>query len=138
MTALAPALPARCLPAVSPPYPCSADHHVFNRAHNAARRLIAEVRYALQSFSNKWTNATTLTVWSSLVPIFTAIVGMCGIPGFKASDWDAQKRRSQFGVDVFHRRFVCSITTTRPVLAPSCPSTPVPSSTGHTHGVTRA
>jgi drug/metabolite transporter (DMT)-like permease len=33
------------------------------------------VKYALQSFSNKWTNATTLCIWSCLVPIFTGIVG---------------------------------------------------------------
>lgn len=32
-------------------------------------------KYALQSFSNKWTNATTLCVWSCLVPIFTGLVG---------------------------------------------------------------
>lgn len=32
-------------------------------------------KYALQSFSNKWTNATTLCVWSCLVPIFTGLIG---------------------------------------------------------------
>ena len=32
-------------------------------------------KYALQSFSNKWTNATTLCVWSCLVPLFTGIIG---------------------------------------------------------------
>ena len=32
-------------------------------------------KYALQSFSNKWTNATTLCAWSCLVPLFTGIIG---------------------------------------------------------------
>ena len=29
-------------------------------------QLVYKYRYALQSFSNKWTNATTLCVWSCL------------------------------------------------------------------------
>ena len=29
-------------------------------------------KYALQSYANKWTGATTLTVWSSMVPLVTA------------------------------------------------------------------
>lgn len=43
------------------------------------------LKYALQSFANKWVGATTLTVWMCLVPIFTAIVGVSWLgekPGY--------------------------------------------------------
>jgi len=39
------------------------------------------LKYALQSFSNKWTGATTLTAWSCLTPILTGFVGAV-VPAF--------------------------------------------------------
>jgi len=42
------------------------------------------LKYALQSFSNKWTGATTLTAWSCLTPILTGFVG-AAVPMFHES-----------------------------------------------------
>merc|ERR1711865_1228336 len=39
------------------------------------------LKYALQSFSNKWTGATTLTAWSCGTPIITGVVG-AAVPAF--------------------------------------------------------
>jgi len=42
------------------------------------------LKYALQSFSNKWTGATTLTAWSCLTPILTGFIGAV-VPAFHES-----------------------------------------------------
>lgn len=62
---------APCVPACSA---CSACLRALWRAWRAQKHPERAHRYALQSFSNKWVGATTLTAWACLVPVLTGLV----------------------------------------------------------------